>query len=323
MAKLYEMCNDLDSSDILSGREELSKEEKMRLMAGIKDMKDKKKDNRMKYVKAGKIAACAAAAAVAAFVIIPNTSAKAAYAMEQIPILGNVIKAVTIREYNYESERFEADIREVELQNLEKEEAKQNGELPTAQEAVSDNRQDEIDKKTEESIAAINESVEDMTNRLIAEFEEQVALGEGHGGVYMDHEVVTNTDTWFTLKLDVAQVAGSGSQCQYYYHIDKTTGEIATLKDIFREDADYIKPISENIIKQMRERMAADDSLIYWVDDEEIPEWNFKEIKADQNFYFNEAGQLVICFDEYEVAPGYMGLVEFTVEDEAIDDIRK
>lgn len=320
MARLYEMCNDLDSSDILSNREELSEQERAGLMAGIKNRKGEKKNNKGKYVRAGKIAAWAAAAAVAAFVIIPNTSAKAAYAMEQIPILGNVIKAVTIREYNYESERFEADIKEVELQ---KEEIKPQGGLPEAGEAVSDNRQEEIEQKTDESIAIINESVEDMTNRLIAEFEEQVALGESYGGVYMDHEVMSNTDTWFTLKLDVAQVAGSGAQWQYYYHIDKTTGEIATLKDLFIEGADYITPISENIIKQMRERMAADDSLYYWVDDEEVPEWNFKEIKEEQNFYLNEQGQIVVCFDEYEVAPGYMGLVEFTIEEEAVAEILK
>ena len=40
-------------------------------------------------------------------------------------------------------------------------------------------------------------------------------------------------------------------------------------------------------------------------------------------FRSNDDGQIVICFDEYEVAPGYMGLVEFTVEDEAVADIRK
>ena len=139
----------------------------------------------------------------------------------------------------------------------------------------------------------------------------------------MGHEIMTDTDRWFTLKIDVAEVAGSGVQYQYYYHIDKTTGEIASLKDVFEDGADYITPISENIIKQMREEMAEDDMKYYWVDEDEVVDWNFKRIKEDQNFYFNEQGQLVICFDEYEVAPGYMGLVEFAVEDEVIEGILK
>ena len=81
-------------------------------------------------------------------------------------------------------------------------------------------------------------------------------------------------------------------------------------------------PISEDIKKQMREKMAEDENLYYWVDDE-ITELNFQKIKEDQNFYLNEDGQIVICFDEYEVAPGYMGLVQFTIDNSVVSDILK
>lgn len=162
-----------------------------------------------------------------------------------------------------------------------------------------------------------------MTNRLIARFEEQVEAGESYSGIYMDYEVVMDTDTWFTLKINVSEIAGSGTQYQYYYHIDKTTGEIASLRDLFQENADYVTPISRNIKKQMQEVMAADESKIYWIDSEDEMGFQFEAIKEDQNFYLNDAGQIVICFDEYEVAPGYMGLVEFAVDDEAVKGIRK
>lgn len=299
MARLYEMCNDVNSDELLMDKEEMTQEEKERLIGKIKA------DQAVSFRKrnrAGRIIAWAAAAAVAAVIIIPNVSPQAAYAMSQIPILGNVIKVVTIREYDYESERFEAKIDEVQLEQ--------------------ESSGDAVEDKTGESIATINESIEEMTERLIAQFEEQVEMGESYGGVYVDHQVMTDTDQWFTLRIDVAEVAGSGTQYQYYYHIDKTTGEIAGLKDLFKEGADYITPVSENIIKQMREQMAEDDTLIYWVEADEIG-WKFEKIKEDQNFYLNDQGQIVICFDEYEVAPGYMGLVEFTIEDEAVADILK
>ena len=32
------------------------------------------------------------------------------------------------------------------------------------------------------------------------------------------------------------------------------------------------------------------------------------QITGDESFYFNENGELVIVFDEYTVAPGYMGV---------------
>ena len=271
----------------------------------MENFKKEKKDSSKKGKTAGRIAGFVAAAAAALFVILPNTSAKAAYAMSQIPILGDVIKAVTIREYSYDSERFQAEIKEVQL------EVDKSGEDGSENPAM------------DQSVEIINEDIDEMTNRLIESFEEQAAAGESYGGIYMDHEVVTDTDTWFTLKLDVAEVAGSGVQYQYYYHIDKTTGEIATLKDLFKEGVDYVTPVSENIRKQMKERMAEDENLIYWADKDLDLGFGFEQIKEDQNFYLNEQGQLVICFDEYEVAPGYMGLVEFAVENEAIADILK
>ena len=44
-----------------------------------------------------------------------------------------------------------------------------------------------------------------------------------------------------------------------------------------------------------------------------MTEFNFQSITEQTNFYFNESGELVIAFDEYEVAPGYMGAPEFVI----------
>lgn len=368
MSRIYEMCNDLDSAELLKDREELTREEKGRLTElmkreGILSESGKKK----KRITAGRIVVWAAAAAVIALVVVPNTSATAAYAMEQIPILGNVIKVVTIRNYQFESEDYSADIQEVKLEQGSggtagtgesaagtngadaagtwettdgangagtgealREEGKPGaagtnsaGAAGTGETTVGANGAETEEGRLEGSIQTINESIEEMTDRLIARFEEQVEQGEGHGSIYADHQVVTNTDTWFTLRIDVTEIAASGFQYQYYYHIDKTTGEIASLKNLFKEGADYITPISENIKEQMRDEMRADESKMYWIDSEDEIIEDFEAIKEDQNFYLNEEGQIVICFDEYEVAPGYMGLVEFAVDEEAVADIRK
>ena len=323
MARLYEMCNEIDSEDILLDREDLTEEEKEKLFSAMKEegvirkrqqrssgnteknakenTKRKQKRNSKRYV------AGIAVAAALAIIITPNVSANAAYAMSQIPILGNVRKMITVREYNDDSERFEAKIKEAQL----------------VQEEVVENDMDSaVKEQTKESLQTINEDIEEMTDRLIAQFEADVELGESYGGVYMEPQVVTDTDTWFTIRIVVTQVAGSGSEYEYFYHIDKTTGKIASLKDLFIDGADYMTPISEDIKKQMREQMAEDENLYYWVDDE-ITEWNFQSIKEDQNFYLNEDGQIVICFDEYEVAPGYMGLVQFTIDNSVVSDILK
>lgn len=311
MARIYEMCNDIDSENILQEKEQLSREERGKLIDFMKSEGIFSENGKKKRRNAGRTVVWAAAAAALLLVIVPNTSAKAAYAMEQIPILGNVIKAVTIRNYQYESDNYSADIQKVRLEQSNGAEKVEMKDVGT-----------EADRM-EGSIQTINESIEEMTDRLIARFEEQKEQEEGHGSIDMSYEVVTDTDTWFTLRIDVTEIAASGFQYQSYYHIDKTTGEIASLKNLFKEGADYITPISENIKEQMREEMVADESKIYWVDSEEEMGEQFETIKEDQNFYLNEKGQIVICFDEYEVAPGYMGLVEFAVDEEAVADIRK
>ena len=107
----------------------------------------------------------------------------------------------------------------------------------------------------------------------------------------------------------------------YYYTIDLNTGERLELEDLFAEGADYVTPISENVILQMREKMAEDDMNMYWLDDE-IEELNFKAIKEDQSFYLDADGNVVISFNEVDVAPMYMGVVEFTIPNEVISDIR-
>ena len=68
--------------------------------------------------------------------------------------------------------------------------------------------------------------------------------------------------------------------------------------------------------------MEQDESKAYWLDDE-VDEWNFKEISEDVDFCINESGKLVIIFDEYEVAPGYMGVVSFEIPTEVVQPIVK
>lgn len=64
----------------------------------------------------------------------------------------------------------------------------------------------------------------------------------------------------------------------------------------------------------MKARMAEDETQIYFVDTD-MPDNDFQQIAAEQSFYYNQEGQLVIAFNEYEVAPGYMGCPQFIIND--------
>lgn len=265
-----------------------------------------KEAGKMKEKRTGGIRFAVAAAVVAAglFVILPNTSGTIAHAMEQIPIIGQLVKVVTFRDYEYESDRNMADI---EVPEIKPEEQLADSTL-----------QENIDRTT----AEINAEIQSITDELIAEFEKNLDEEMGYQDVVVKSEVLATTPEYFTLKLICYQGAGSGYQWNYFYTIDLNTGERLQLKDIFEEGADYITPISENIKVQMQERMDADESVYYWLNDE-IEEWNFKAITDETSFYLNERGNVVIGFNEGDVAPMYMGTVEFEIPADVLDGIRK
>ena len=265
---------------------------KERMEASIERAKMEKR--KVKKVKLWKT--CASAAAVLAIVLVlPNTSQTAAAAMQQIPLLGNLFKITTIREYQVDEERNMANVKvpQVETQNTGDGEAADQGTVEQAKATVD----------------AINFDIEEATNKLIDEFKESMKNEEGYQDIYIDSKVLTDNDRLFSLELILYQGAGSGYEQHKHYTVDKLTGKELTLKDLCGDD--YVNTISEEVKKQMKEQMAADESVKYWLDDPDVPEWNFDKIAEDQDFYVNAEGHVVICFNEYDVAPGSMGCVEF------------
>ena len=250
----------------------------------------------------------AVAAAALLLVIMPNTGAGMAHAMGSIPVVGRLFQAVTFRDYQYESERFNAN---VEVPQIVINDTEPTADTPESAEQLG------------ETIKQINFDIEKTTEELVAQFEASAELGESYSDLEIHHEIVTDNDHYFALKLFIYQGAGSGFQSSKIYTVDKLSGQQIHLGDLFLADADYNTLLSENIREQMRTIMAADDSKAYWVDKEDIPALNWQGLKEDQNFYFDGSGNLVISFDEYEVAPGYMGAQEFTVNQEVYENLMK
>ena len=61
-------------------------------------------------------AALAAAAALAVFLVLPNVSPTVAYAMEDVPVLGAIVRVITLRNYDQEDETRSLHVQIPELQ---------------------------------------------------------------------------------------------------------------------------------------------------------------------------------------------------------------
>ncbi len=248
-------------------------------------------------------AAAAAAAAAVTVMLMPNVWPDAAYAMDGVPFVGNLVNTVSFQSFRYEDERNRAEI------------------------AVDKIAVSETDMQQKESLETsaeeINAEIERITDEIVNEFNKNLEQEQGRQDIVVKTELLQTTDQYFTLKLICYQGAGSGAEWDYFYTIDLNTGERIALKELFSDGADYIGAISENIKLQMAERMAQDENAFYWLDYEKVPEWSFTAITDETSFYVNEDGNIVICFNEGDVAPMYMGCVEFVIAPEVLTDIRK
>lgn len=227
----------------------------------------------------------AAAACLLVAVALPNLSARAADRLQSLPVVGPLFEVVTFRTYERDDEHHPAQVEVPQIL------------APT-----------DSTPEVQEAVEQVNLDIQTMTDMLLEQFERDAeAIGEeGHTELSVLSEVVTNTEDWFTLRLQVFWGGGSGNVSYRYYHIDKATGEIATLSSLFAS-RDYIQAISQEIQRQMRQTPE-----LYWIDTE-FADMNFTAIQPDQNFYFAENGDIVIAFDEYEVAPGSSGCPSFQI----------
>lgn len=237
-------------------------------------------------------------ATAAAFMVgitgLANSNASIASAMEQIPVLGAITRVVTFRTYEDETGGASAHIEVPQVEGGE----------------------------------AVNDAIKEYTDTIIAQYEKDAelydheeSLGEtDHYSLDISYETVTDNEKVFGLRLNQAQIMASGYESVMIYNVDKATGKIMRLEDLFQKDSNYQEVLTKNIQQQMRDKMKADENLHYWVDDE-IDGLNFKELSENATFYINKDNNLVIVFDEGEVAPMYMGICEFVIPSDVTSEI--
>lgn len=237
----------------------------------------------------------AVASAAAAVVLVVNISPTFADTLIEVPVLGDFVKVICFREYRVEGERQQANIKVPQVAGLGSEELENqiNGEL-----------QAEADKVYKEFL------------EMAKEWEEVDSAA--HYSVDMNYQVLTDTEDIFALRVNKVETIASANQQVAFYVIDKQNETALTLPTLFKDDS-YVSVISEYVVGQMKEAMKKDENKIYWVNEDDFAK--FESIEANQKFYINKEGQLVIYFDKYEVAPGAMGESEFIIPTELISDL--
>lgn len=236
------------------------------------------------------------AAAFTIVIVGINTSSSIADSLGNIPIIGDVVKVLTFREYKLDEDTYNANIVTPKIEGLKNE-----------------NLQNSLNEK-------YLEENKELYDKFMEEIKDLKESGGGHIGVDSGYVVYTDTDEILSIGRYTVNTAASSSTQFKYDTISKKNNVLITLPSLFKNDS-YIKIISKNIKEQMIENNKKDENKIYWVEGIDDTLNSFEQISPEQSFYINKDGKLIISFDKYEVAPGYMGVVEFVIPTEILSDV--
>ena len=327
------------------------------------------------------------AASVAVVIGMLNVSPAFADAVKEVPIVGNLVNLVVVKNYKVNDKNVEADINVSKIDGLKNKELQDNlneefmkqgkeayenliKEIPDIGEGkkyvgmdykiksetdsilsievskseiqasgYETRKHYVIDKekqvvltlplifKDKSYVDVISDNIKEQMRKQIKEAYENLIkeipdIGEGKKYVGMDYKIKSETDSILSIEVSKSEIQASGYETRKHYVIDKEKQVVLTLPLIFK-DKSYVDVISDNIKEQMRKQMKEDEGKSYFIDSEkDFAEDDFKKIAENQDFYINSNNDLVICFDEYEVAPGYMGPVEFVIPKEIVDNLK-
>jgi len=235
-----------------------------------------------------------AAALILVFTATVNLSPSAAYAMEQVPILGSLVRLVSFSSLTYQDDIYEADLEVPQIEGLEDD---------TLQNTLNQKYLEENTKLFNDFLATIGDKKIDPSTF----------------GLYTNYKVKTETEDLFVVESVKTEIAASAAESVHYDNIDLKNQIIISLPSLFTDDS-YIDVISDYLNSYMQEHINTEEGIMYFLKiNGEVD--GFDKIDAEQSFYITADSKLVIVFDEYAVAPGSMGIVEFTIPTDVLKDI--
>lgn len=272
----------------------IPKELSERVMLEIKRADQRLEKNTAKvkrnlFIKRG---AAAAAAVAVLFTAGLNTSEVFAREMRSVPVIGAIADILTFRSYNVQTKdmNISVDIPSIELisEDLGGLEQDVNEEIY----AFCKEYAEESVKRAEEYKQAFLE-----TGGTEKEWEEHDIA------IKVWYEVKANTDHYLSIAVIGTDNWSSAYSQARYYNLDTTEGRWISFQDI--ADEAQIQKAEQDVRRQIRQR-EKETGMEFW-----DSEWT--GIDENTRFYMNSAGNPVIVFEEYEIAPGAAGQQEFEI----------
>lgn len=230
-----------------------------------------------------------------AFIFFVNVNPSFAQQMYDIPVIGDIAKVFTVKEYHEND-----DLKLI------------NAKIPAIQNTGNTDLEQRINY---EIMTKMNDVLKEAEDRA-AEYKDAVIATGGEEKDYVpvniqvDYEIKYSGDDIISFVIYKSETLASAYTETFFYNIDIETGKNLNLKDLLGEN--YKDIVNETIYKEIEER-SKDSNNSYFTADE----GGFAGIEDEfQDFYINQDGKIVIVFPKYAIAPGYMGMQEFEIDEQ-------
>lgn len=151
----------------------------------------------------------------------------------------------------------------------------------------------------------ITQAIDDFTNEF-KEFdkepntEHKLIADITFQNYYSDDKIIS-------FSINATQIMADSYLQKKFYTVDLKTGEVYNIEHFL--GSDYQNIVKKSVQQQIAENKEKYPNLMYF--DEAV---NNLKITNEQPFYINIDNQVVVVFNQFEIAPGYMSLPEFIIK---------
>lgn len=236
-------------------------------------------------------AAVSAASVFAVFVILLNSSPVFARSTRGIPVVGDIARVFTFRE----------DFKQTTGQNLVVKEPEVSG-------LKDSGRQEQINRLIQKKVEAAQKMLEERSRQEREAFLRTGGRAEDYipAKSSITYSIKCSNAKTLSFVLNITWDRAQSSLEQDFYNLDPGTGAVLTLENLLGKN--YRSVVDAGVRKQMQERAVQHKDWTYFTGSN-----GFQGIRPDRKFYVDAAGNVVVVFDKYEIAPGFMGPQEFTI----------
>ena len=258
-----------------------------RVQAGIRQGREahRRKARRPLYRTVGSCAAC-----LAVLMGALNLSSTFAAAAADVPVLGGLFQVLTVRSYDAVQDGIDYDVSVPEVD---------------AASDVAGQINAEIQERVDAQLAKAQQDWDDYKEAFFATGGTEEQWGDRKMDVIINYEIKSQTDTTVSFVVDFGEGWITAQQQRLCYNLDLENDRDITLADVLGEN--WVKICNDAINAQIL--AAGEDSFFFPAD-----QGGFTTVDENTSFYIRQDGTPVVVFQEYEIAAGAAGILEFPIE---------